>query len=326
MSELNSKSNDISDMKTVEDIEKNESKKSNSGNHEPELTDTELTENNGFLNRIKNSINDTYDTLYNLPLLTLSIALFISINLILGLIFKIYYESLSLSSFNFISKLRLWTLISGTFMPSSILNYIFTLLFWIFKADKLERSLSTTRYFINFMIDAIFTAILFLVVSSLLPFYKTHYYNGLLSVVICENTLICLANPNVRVKFLFMKFSAKWYPIVLCLIMTIVHLGYVLDMLIGIFYAFIYFYVMRITISNESIEAIENKLFFFKNFDRFISISDLGKDDENKHKTEGEITIEKLDKSEREGKYEKANISGNQLSYINLEDEKVTTN
>lgn len=330
MSELKDNNINVSDLKTTQYIDNNkEDNTKGKIDSSIEMTDSELTgDDNSCLNRLKNSINDTYDTLYNLPLLTLLITIFISVNIVLGIILNVYYSNLAFSSNNVVKKLKIWTIITGTFVPSSVLNYFFTILFWVFKADKLERSLSTTRYFINFMIDAMFTSILFLIAASLIPFYNNINYNGLLSVVICENTLICMANPNVKVKFLFLKFNAKWYPIILCLIMSVIHLGYVLDMVIGIIYAFIYFYIMRITISNESIESIEDKLYFLKHFDRFISICNVNKEDDKikTEKTDGEITIEKLDKSERDGKYNKASTSGNNLSYINLEDEKVTTN
>ena len=81
----------------------------------------------------------------------------------------------------------------------------------------------------------------------------------------CELTLLCICNPNTKVKFLFIpfQFSAKYYPMIwLIIFCSFNNFNNDIEVLCGILYAFIYQNFLRfyLKISDSFIEKIEKKI------------------------------------------------------------------
>lgn len=294
---------------------------------------------NSIIEILKGKINDTYYFLTSIPLFTRSV-IFICLSFyVVCLLVHPIAELLSNIPKLVVSKIRIWTIFTGTFIPSGILNLTFCLIFWVHKAKNLEKSLSTVRYMINFFIDCFMTSFLYFLTAIVFRFYELWPQNGLLAVTMCQNTLLCIANPNVNLSFIFFDLNSKYYPLLLSLIMLIVHLFKAIDILIGIIYAFVYYYLIRIQLSDEFAAKMEEIMSFCHYFSSFVSVSDAtGVSNKNepdmKNKQEivistnnnygsnnkNDINIEKLDKSSDRGKPK--NNSSNQVNYINLEDDK----
>eukprot|EP00340_Litonotus_pictus_P004254 CAMPEP_0170516212 /NCGR_PEP_ID=MMETSP0209-20121228/2495_1 /TAXON_ID=665100 ORGANISM="Litonotus pictus, Strain P1" /NCGR_SAMPLE_ID=MMETSP0209 /ASSEMBLY_ACC=CAM_ASM_000301 /LENGTH=157 /DNA_ID=CAMNT_0010801015 /DNA_START=676 /DNA_END=1145 /DNA_ORIENTATION=+ len=155
----------------------------------------------------------------------------------------------------------------------------------------------------------------------------------------CQNTILCIANPEVKINLIVYELESKWYPVLISVIMFMVHFGKAMDILVGVGYAYLFFYFLRLQISDELASKIEEKLSFLAYFNSFVSTSNVssgtvgsnnyGSEKETKgvdnfnsmnyNENKNEISVEKLDKSsDRGGK----KSSSNQVNYINLEDEK----
>ena len=79
----------------------------------------------------------------------------------------------------------------------------------------------------------------------------------------CEITLLCICNPNTRVKFLSIpwEFSAKYYPVIwFAVFCCFNHYNNDIEVLTGILFAFIYQYGLRyiLNIPDKFIEKMEN--------------------------------------------------------------------
>ena len=81
----------------------------------------------------------------------------------------------------------------------------------------------------------------------------------------CEVTLLCICNPNTRVKFLSIpwEFSAKYYPIIwLVIFCSFNNYNNDIEVFTGVLFAFIYQYLLRyyLNIPDKYIEKMENNI------------------------------------------------------------------
>ncbi len=153
---------------------------------------------------------------------------------------------------------------------------------WVKFASSLESNIGTLKYTIIFSINSIFIQILYCILKYALSFItikkseniilnqdinKSIENNGMWGIIICELTLLCLNNPQSKVKFLFFpcKVKIKYYPIIFFLLISLFD-SFKIDLQImsGVIYGVIYFYFLknRIIISDAFINNIEEKYCF----------------------------------------------------------------
>ena len=95
-------------------------------------------------------------------------------------------------------------------------------------------------------------------------------------------TLLCFNNPESNMKCIFRPclIKAKYYPLFILCVYTVINLGIDFEILSGFLYGYIYFYLLqsRIKFSDEFIRKLEN-CFCFKIITRlssFISVDNAG--------------------------------------------------
>ena len=206
---------------------------------------------------------------------------FISLSTLILSILNYFFSSISLSLSNIphytIFHIQLWRLLSSMLMTTSIINVILGLIFWTREGSSIETRLGTMKYIIiylrnSILIEILYTLIIYLI--SLLIKRKDFTLNkinkkgkvrncGFWPVIMCEITLLCICNPNTRVKFLSIpwEFSAKYYPIIWLLIFCCFNnYNNDIEVFTGILFAFIYQYGLRyyINIPEKCIESMEN--------------------------------------------------------------------
>ena len=106
---------------------------------------------------------------------------------------------------------------------------------------------------------------------------------GLWPILLCDLTLLCLSNPNENIKFYFFPcvIKAKYYPIILFIIFTVLS-GFTIDLeiLCGIGFGFLYHYYLKskIKVSSNFASKMENSFLFrwMKNKKGFINNGGLG--------------------------------------------------
>ena len=178
-----------------------------------------------------------------------------------------------------IFHIHLWRLISTILMTTSIFNVILGLIFWAREGSSIETRLGTMKYIIIFLrntilIEILYTLIIYLV--SLIIKKKDFTLNkinnkgavrncGFWPVIMCEVTLLCICNPNTRVKFLSIpwEFSAKYYPLIwFALFCCFNNYNNDIEVFTGVIFAFIYQYGLRyyLNISDKFIEKMENNI------------------------------------------------------------------
>jgi hypothetical protein len=178
-----------------------------------------------------------------------------------------------------IFHIHLWRLISSVLMTTSIFNVILGLIFWAREGSSIETRLGTMKYIIIFLrntllIEILYTLIIYLV--SLIIKKKDFTLNkinnkgavrncGFWPVIMCEVTLLCICNPNTRVKFLSIpwEFSAKYYPLIwFVLFCSFNNYNNDIEVFTGVLFAFIYQYGLRyyLNISDKFIEKMENNI------------------------------------------------------------------
>ena len=172
---------------------------------------------------------------------------------------------------------QLWRLISSAFITTNILNIVLGLIFWTREGSSIETRLGTMKYIIiflrnTFLIEVLYTMIIGLIslIVKSTDFTLKKINNrgvvkncGFWPVIMCELTLLCICNPNTKVKFLCIpwEFNAKFYPIiwfgVFCLCNNY---NNDLEVFTGILFAFIYQYGLRfyLNIPDSLIEKMEN--------------------------------------------------------------------
>ena len=224
------------------------------------------TDCKAFINRILDSM-------------TYFIKLVICTTVILYLInFIIPYVALLLADIPYytIYYIQIWRLITTPFMTTNLFSVIFSIFFWYDKASKLEKEIGTIKYMLVFFMNSICIQILFNILMLLLSFIiqsKTPLLmklkggvvrnEGLWPILLCDITLLCLSNPNENMQFRFFPcvIKAKYYPLFLFLIFTIIS-GFNIDFesMCGIGFGFLYFYFLknRFSISNNFANKLGN--------------------------------------------------------------------
>ena len=174
-----------------------------------------------------------------------------------------------------------WRLITTTFITTNIINMIIGFLVWIKNAISLEKSIGTIRYIFIFIGNSIFINLIYcsiiyfityltnnktILVNNLYGIYKVNN-NGIWPIIICELTLLCLNNPDSKIKFLFVPspIRAKYYPfIIIILLMLINNFRISFEIISGFLYGIIYYYLLqnKFSISEETSKRLENSWIF----------------------------------------------------------------
>ena len=171
---------------------------------------------------------------------------------------------------------QIWRLFTTPFMTTSFFSVIFSIFFWYTKASKLEKEIGTIKYMLIFFMNSFCIQILYnvlmlllsLIIGSKAPLKmkatpRGIRNEGLWPILLCDITLLCLNNPNEIIQFRFFPctIKAKYYPLVLFLIFTVIS-GFQIDFenLCGIGFGFLYHYFLRnkIGVSNSFADKIGN--------------------------------------------------------------------
>ena len=198
---------------------------------------------------------------------------------ILNLFFSSISYSLSNIPYYTIFQIHLWRLVSSVLMTTNIINVILGLIFWTREGSSIETRLGTMKYIIIFLrntilIELLYTLIIYIVslIIKNKDFTLSKINNkgyvrncGFWPVIMCEVTLLCICNPNTRVKFLSIpwEFSAKFYPLIwFTLFCCFNNYNNDIEVFTGILFAFIYQYGLRyyLNISDKFIENMENNI------------------------------------------------------------------
>ena len=247
------------------------------------------------------SITNNEDCSSRLSKIWRSIPFFIkTINILTILIFipslfikEIPYYMANIPYFTLL-KFQLWRLFTGTLLTTNIFNILLALLFWVREASKLESGLGTVTYFLIFLINSTFIRLIYSILMVIIEImtkkniYKTGKItgpirsSGLLPVIMCELSLLCLSNPNSTMKFLCIpiEFKAKYYPIILLITFGLLNDLYTdVEILIGILYSYLYYFILKnkLRISNNFVIKIENLCCCIKNLNGFITINSISK-------------------------------------------------
>ena len=194
----------------------------------------------------------------------------------------IHQISLYLSNIPYfvIFNFQVWRLFTNAFITTSIFNIIFAFISWIKDASNLEQNIGTMKYMMIFMVNSILIQSIemaILLIISLISGQKSfllYNYNfgyvendGLWPIIMAELTLLCLCNPEIEMRFMFLPcvVKAKYYPILLFGFFTLLnqfHLNF--GVLSGIIYGFLYHRYLKnmLVVSDSFIERLE-KCFIF---------------------------------------------------------------
>lgn len=182
---------------------------------------------------------------------------------------------------NTIYKLQIWRFFTSSLMTTSIINVLLGLIFWTWEGSSLETRLGTIQYIIifirnSFLIEVLYTLIMGIIALILKNknFLAKKINNkglvrncGFLPVIMCEITLLCICNPNTKVKFLKLpcEFKAKYYPFIWFAVFCCVNNYHTdIEIFTGIIFAFLYRYFLRyyLKIPDSLIEKMENNFCF----------------------------------------------------------------
>ena len=206
---------------------------------------------------------------------------FMSILTIILSILNIFFKSISFYLSNIpyytIFHIQIWRLISSVLITTNIINVILGLIFWARDGSSMETRLGTLKYIIIFLRNTIIIEILYSLIIYLISLiirnkdftlYKINNKGdtrncGFWPVIMCELTLLCICNPNSRVKFLSIpwEFSAKYYPIIwFVLFCSFNNYNNDIAVFTGVLFAFIYQYGLKyyLNIPDKYIEKMEN--------------------------------------------------------------------
>ena len=204
---------------------------------------------------------------------------------------------------------QIWRITSSFLITTNIFNVILGLIFWAREGSSMETRLGTLKYIIIFIRNSFLIQILYTLIIALVALIiqkkdfmekkiKIKYEHGdkalvenfliencgLWPSVMCELTLLCLSNPNIKVKFLFIpyEFSAKFYPIIIYAVFCLVNIfnyNNDIEVFVGILFAFIYHYLLKnkLKITDKFIERLENNICFswMKKITGFVSVNQI---------------------------------------------------
>ena len=175
-----------------------------------------------------------------------------------------------------IYSFQIWRIFTTPFITTSLFSVIFSIYFWYEKASRLEKDIGTIKYIIIFFMNSFCIQIMFCILMLLLSLIIRNKAplvmkisqggvrnEGIWPILMCDLTLLCLSNPNEIMQFRFFPctIKAKYYPIFLFLIFTIIS-GFQIDFenICGIGFGFLYHYFLRnrLKISNNFAEKIGN--------------------------------------------------------------------
>ena len=225
---------------------------------------------------LKDLINRTVNTM---PLFIKIVVCSTSILYLLNLL--IPYISLILADIPYytIYYIQIWRLFTTPFMTTNILNVILSFFFWLRDAVKLEKEIGTIKYMLIFLMNSLCIQIIYCLVMFLLSviiqnpeFLKNKITTkgvvnqGLWPILLCDLTLLCLSNPDRSMNFFFIPFvlKAKYYPIILLVIFTILSLSLNLEIFCGVGFAFLYHRYLRnkMKISNNFASRLSDSFLF----------------------------------------------------------------
>jgi membrane associated rhomboid family serine protease len=184
-----------------------------------------------------------------------------------------------------ILKFNIWRVFTSVFVTINLLNIIFAFISWIPDAIRIENTIGTVKYGINFMINATLINLFFIAFMFLLSLFFGKggimvKSAGLWPLIMAEITLLCLANPENPVALFFLpcQFAAKYYPWALLAFFTIMNpQSFQFDILCGILYGYLYFYYLRnyLTLTNETANNWEQKFIFrfMRRFNGYVPLS-----------------------------------------------------
>lgn len=202
---------------------------------------------------------------------------------VLNIFFKDISFCLSNIPFYTVFHYQFWRVASSFLITTNIYNIILVLIFWTREGSSMETRVGTIKYIIIFLRNNMFIQIIYTIIVSLISFLfqnknfmkiKINYVNkdsylvnncGLWPFCMCEVTLLCMCNPNTKVKFLFIpfEFKARYYPIIWLVVFILANnLNYNndIEVLCSILFALMYQYFLRfyLNISDGCIQKIEN--------------------------------------------------------------------
>ena len=208
---------------------------------------------------------------------------FISLSTLTLCILNLFFSSISFYLSNIpyytIFHFQIWRLLSSVLITTNIINVILGLVFWTREGSSIETRLGTMKYIIiflrnTFLIEILYSLIIYIISLivrnkdfTLIKINKKGITRncGFWPVIMCEITLLCICNPNTRVKLLCSPwdFKAKYYPIIwFAIFCCFNHYNNDIEVFTGILFAFIYQYALRyfLIIPDKCIERMENSI------------------------------------------------------------------
>ena len=177
-----------------------------------------------------------------------------------------------------IKQYQLWRLITTSFITTNLINMILGFIVWTKDAISLEKNLGTIRYIFIFILNSIFINLIscflaFLFSSEnfqILHYSYVHKVNnsGIWPIIICETTLLCLNNPDSKIKLLFVPspVRAKYYPFIIIILLTLINNFRInFGIVSGFFYGIIYYFLLQNKFSiSEGVTRKLEKSFLFR--------------------------------------------------------------
>ena len=196
-------------------------------------------------------------------------------------IINIFFTNISMLLSNIpyyiVYKIQIWRLFSSMLITTSIINVILGLIFWTREGTSLETRLGTVKYIIIFIRNSFLIEVLYAFIITIISLIlknkefleqkinsKGKVRNcGFWPVIMCEITLLCICNPNIKVKFLSIpwEFKAKYYPFIWFAVFCCINNYHNdIEVLTGIIFAFLYQYLLKnyLNIPDSFIEKLEN--------------------------------------------------------------------
>ena len=175
-----------------------------------------------------------------------------------------------------IKQYQLWRLITTSFITTNLINMILGFIVWTKDAISLETSLGTIRYIFIFILNSIFINLISCLLTFLFSnnFQTLHYLyvhkvnnSGIWPIIICETTLLCLNNPDSKIKLLFVPspVRAKYYPFIIIILLTLINNFRInFEIISGFFYGIIYYFLLqnRFNISEGLTKKLERSCLF----------------------------------------------------------------
>ena len=176
-----------------------------------------------------------------------------------------------------IKQYQLWRLITTSFITTNLINMILGFIVWTKDAISLEKNLGTIRYIFIFILNSIFINLIscflaFLFSSEnfqILHYTYVHKVNnsGIWPIIICETTLLCLNNPDSKIKLLFVPspVRAKYYPFIIIILLTLINNFRInFGIVSGFFYGIIYYFLLqnKFSISEGVTRKLEKSCLF----------------------------------------------------------------